>query len=200
MKIPAFVVYDTYTSLAMQNLQADHSVAHVIHEDWVCPMDFKWFSKVRDGPRHKLLQTIHRGNQDSNSKPTVPFWFDSNDDKWLGANLEVTEVQEKWYKEGWDQNQGRVGRGIPGPARAKNRQACCRGLGWRPTAQTDRSPGRECSVCSPHPHRTLSTWRCHRFQLRYVKPVNTLCAKKQRRFSVDANCSTDCGRALDSLS
>lgn len=121
----------------MQNLQADHSVAHVIHEDWVCPMDFKWFSKVRDGPRHKLLQTIHRGNQDSNSKPTVPFWFDSNDDKWLGANLEVTEVQEKWYKEGWDQNQGRVGRGIPGPARAKNRQACCRGLGWRPHS-TDR--------------------------------------------------------------
>lgn len=56
-----------------------------------------------------------------------------------------------------------------------------------PTAQTDRSPGRECSVCSPHPHRTLSTWRCHRFQLRYIKPVNTLCAKKQRRFSVDAN-------------
>lgn len=71
-------------------------------------------------------------NQQSHSDLTL-----NDDDKWLGANLKVTEVQEKWYKEGWDQNQGRVGRGIPGPARAKNRQACCRGLGWRPHS-TDR--------------------------------------------------------------
>lgn len=200
MKIPAFVVYDTYTSLAMQNLQADHSVAHVIHGDWVCPMDFKWFSKVRDCPRHKLLQTIHCGNQDqiqnqqSHSDLTLMMtsgWGQIS--KWLkfrrsGTRKAEIKTKGESAKEFQDQPEQRTER----PAAEAS--------DGDPTAQADRSPGRECSVCSPHPHWTLSTWRCHRFQLRYIKPVNTLCAKKQRRFSVDANCSTDCGRALDSLS
>lgn len=34
-------------------------------------------------------------NQQSHSDLTL-----NDDDKWLGANLKVTEVQEKWYKEG----------------------------------------------------------------------------------------------------
>lgn len=166
----------------MQNLQADHSVAHVIHETecvlWISNDSLKWeMAPGINYYRQFIVGTKTQiQNQQSHSDLTLMMtsgWGQIS--KWLKFRRSGTRKAEiKTKGESAEEFQDQ-------PEQRTDRPAA-EALDGDPTAQTDRSPGRECSVCSPHPHRTLSTWRCHRFQLRYVKPVNTLCAKNREGF------------------